>query len=924
VRQDRSEPLQLLGRPSECRALDRLLADALSGQSRTIVLRGEAGVGKSALLRYVSERVDGWRVATAVGVESEMELAWSGLHQLCAQMLDHLDRLPAPQRDALATVFGLSAGPAPDHFLVGLAALTLLADAAERDPLVCIVDDAQWLDRASAQILGFVARRLLAERIAIVCAARTGSGDEVLTGLPDLAIRGLGDSEARALLLANVQGPLDAAVSEQIIAESNGNPLALIELPRVWRGADLAGGFGIPVSHPVESRIERSYAQRLLGLPSHTQLLVLAAAAVPLGDPLLLHRATKMLGIDMASAAPAMDAGLLQIGGRVGFAHPLVRSATYGAAAAEQRRRVHRALAEATDAESDPDRRAWHNARATAGPDEEVAAELERSAGRAQSRGGLAAAAAFLTRATELTPDPARRVERALAAAFASVQAGAFDAARALLALAREGPVGEPQQARIDLLSAHLAFASRRGSEAVPLLLAAAQRLESLDIDLAHETYVDAFSAALFGARLNEDIGVADVARAARAAPRRAEGDRRAADLLLDALVKLSDDYATAVPACREALEKLSGEELSPRERLRWLWQGCVIALELWDDAAAHSLSQRSLRLARETGAMSELALALSAATPVLVFRGELGGAESSVAETGSVEEATGIASAPYGALIVAAWRGRAHEARPLIEATILEAGSRGEGVGLAISEYARAVLCNAAGDYDEAVAAARSASEHREMVAENWGLPELIEAAAQAGERDLASDALGRLTAKARATATPWALGVEARSRALLSEGETAEGLFGSAIRHLSRTHMRAELARAHLLYGEWLRQTSRRADARRELESAYELFSAMTMDGFADRARRELEAAGATARRRDGEAPEQLSPQEAQIARLARDGLSNPEIGAQLFLSPRTVEWHLRKVFTKLGISSRRQLAAALPGEDRPPARA
>jgi DNA-binding CsgD family transcriptional regulator len=910
---------RLLGRRGECEALDRLLTDVLAGASRVTVLRGDAGVGKSALLGYVSGRIASWRVATAVGVESEMELAYSGLHQLCAPMLDHLDRLPVPQRDALATVFGLSAGPAPDRFLVGLAALSLVAEAAEQRPLICIVDDAQWLDQASAQILAFVARRLLAERVAIVCAARTGSGDDVLAGLPALPIGGLGDSDARALLLANVHGPLDAAVCDQLITESHGNPLALLELPRTWRGPDLAGGFGLPGSQPVASKVEQSYVRRLLLLPSDTRLLVLAAAAEPLGDPVLLHRAAEALGIGPAVAGPAADAGLLQIRGRVEFAHPLVRSATYRAATANDRHRVHRALAEATDRGTDPDRRAWHRAGATPGPDEEVAAELQRSAGRAQSRGGLAAAAAFLTRAAELTPTPTVRVVRAIDAAFAHVQAGAFDSARTLLAVAREGPVDELQGARIDLLHAHLTMASSRVNVAPRLFLAAARRLEPLDLELARETYLDAFHAAQAVARLTEGIGVREIAQAARAAPRRSNSERTAADLLLDGLVALTDDYRTGVPLCREAFQKLSSDRMSPKERLRWLWLGCTVALELWDDESAYLLSHRSARIARETGTLNELLLALRTSTPVLVFCGELSAAASTVAEAHSVEEATGITAMPFGALILAAWRGRAREARELIEIMIREAGSRGLGIGVAISEYTRAVLCNGSGQYEEGLVAACSASEHQEVIAENWGLTELIESATRTGRTDLATDALNRLATKARATGTDWALGIEARSRALLSEGDLADGQFRKAIEHLSRTRVRAELARAHLLYGEWLRRANHRADARGELTTAYEMFGAMGMEGFAERTRRELLATGATVQRRSVETRDDLTAQEAQIARLARDGLSNPEIGAQLFLSARTVEWHLSKVFAKLGISARRQLRVALPDSTR-----
>jgi DNA-binding CsgD family transcriptional regulator len=890
------------------------MADVLAGTSRVLVLRGDAGAGKSALLGYLSGQMAGWRVVSAVGVESEMELAFSGLHRLCVPLLDHLDELPAPQHDALATVFGLSAGPAPDRFLVGLATLTLVAQAADERPLACVIDDALWLDHASAQIIGFVARRLLAERVALVCAARTGTEDGMLAGLPTLPVGGLQDADARRLLLGNVHGPLDTAVIDQIIAESHGNPLALLELPRTWRAAGHAGGYGLPDSRPVAGKIEHSYAQRLLLLPPDTQLLVLTAAAEPVGDPALLHRAAIALGIEMAAVASAADAGLLQVRGRVEFAHPLVRSAAYHAAAATDRHRVHRALAQATDARSDPDRRAWHRARATAGPDEEVAGELERSADRAQGRAGLAAAAAFLTRATELTPLPAARTRRALAAASANVQAGAFDTASTLLTIARAGPVDDLQRAQTDLIDAQMAFASSRGNDATLLLLAAAQRLQPLDRQLTRQTYLDAFSAAQFAARLNDGVGVAEVARAARSAPREPGGEPTAGDLLLDAFVALTEDYASAVPVGRKALAKLRSDTNPTGQALRWLWQGSVLALELWDDDSAYLLSGRHLEVARKTGALSELPLALGSHTPMLVFCGELAAAASLAGEARSVMEAARVAEAPYGALILAAWQGQAHQARELIDVTLGEAAARGEGVGVAICHYSHAVLCNGLGEYEEALTAARGAClDPAEMVAHNWGLAELIESAARTGAPELAAAALDRLARKAQACRTDWALGVEARSRALLSEDD-AEPRFRDAISHLGRARVRAELARAHLLYGEWLRRANRRLDARHELTTAHEMFTAMKMEGFAERTRRELLATGATVRKRTVESPDHLTAQESLIARLARDGLSNPEIGAQLFISTRTVEWHLRKVFAKLGVSSRGQLRRVL----------
>jgi DNA-binding CsgD family transcriptional regulator len=842
-----------------------------------------------------------------------MELAYAGLHQLCAPVLDLRERLPTPQRDALAAAFGLSARPACDRFVVGVAVFGLLSELAAQRPLVCVVDDAQWLDQASAQILGFVARRLSAERVAIVCAAGPGSRDDALAGFAEMAVEGLDDSAARLLLLDGVHGPLDPAVCDQLVVESHGNPLALVELPRTWNAADLAGGFGLPGGRPLAGKIEQSFSGRFDLLPSATQLLVLAAAAEPLGDPVLLHRAAEALGVDIAAANPAVDAGLIKIAGRVEFTHPLLRSTVYRSATADDRQRVHHALADATDAETDPDRRAWHRARAIPAPFEELAAELERSAGRAGARGGVAATAAFLQRAVALTRDPARRAERALAAAEASLQAGTLNAALGLLATAEAGALDELHRARTDVLRAQVALASRRATEATPLLLAAARRLEPLDSSLARETYVDAFSAAQFAARLSDGVGVSDVAQAARLAPRRSEEEPATADRLLHALVALADDYDSAVPRCRDALQRLCDENISRKERLRWLWQGCVLALELWDDESAYLLSGH-IQIARETGTLSELALALSVRSPLLVFCGEVSAAAATVAETRSVQEATGISAAPYGALILGAWQGKARETRELVEMYTREAVSRGEGIGVAIGEYARAVLCNGLGRYEEALAAACSASEFGEVVAENWGLSELIEPATRTGRTDLATDALARLQRKARAAGTDWALGIEARSRALLSEGGRAEGCFREAIERLGRTRVRAELARAHLLYGEWLRRENRRLDARGQLRTAHEMLAGIGMEAFAERARTELRATGETVRRRTVETRDDLTAQEQQIAWLASDGLSNPEIGERLFVSPRTVEWHLRNVFTKLGIRSRRELTTAL----------
>jgi DNA-binding CsgD family transcriptional regulator len=912
---------ELTGRRAECGVLGRLVAAVRAGESRALVVHGEPGVGKTALLEYLAGQASGCRVARAGGVQSEMELAFAVLHQLCAPMLDRLERLPAPQRDALRTAFGLSAGPAPDRFLIGLAALGLLSEMAGDRPLVCIVDDEQWLDSASAQVLAFVARRLGAESVGVVFGARVPTGD--LAGLPELVVGGLREDDARALLASALTGPLDARVRDQIIAEAHGNPLALLELPRGLTAAELAGGFGLPGAGPLSGSIEESFRRQLDALPIETRRLLLLAAAEPTGDPALVWRAAGRLGVGAEAAGPAAETGLAEFGVRVRFRHPLVRSVAYRSAPAQERQLAHAALAEVTDPELDPDRRAWHRAQAAPGPDEDVAGELERSAGRARARGGLAAAAAFLERAVMLTPDPARRAGRALAAANTKFAAGAFDAAQDLLAVAEAGPVSELEQAQVGVLRAQLAFVTNRGRDAPLLLLKAARRLEPIDAGLSRATYLDALTAAMFAGRLaSPGGGVVEVAACAAGAALRPLHAPRVPDLLLDGLAaNFNEGYAAGVPILRRALAAF-GSGMSMDEELRWLWLACVAAVHLWDDERWDLLSGRYVELARGAGALSELPLALSMRAYMLLFTGDLGAAASLIDEIQAVTEATGSSRAPYAALALAALRGRQTEASALIEATIRDVARRGEGLGLAVAERASAVLHNGLGSYAEAMAAAQRAfrDQHypgvRHPGVANWAAAELIEAAARSGMSETAADAYSWIAEMTSSTGTRWALGVEARSGALLAEGEEAERLHRESITHLGRTRVGAELARAHLLYGEWLRRERRRADAREQLRTAQRMLEQMGIDGFAERARRELRATGETARKRTAAAwDEELTAQEAQVARLAGEGLSNPEIGTRLFISARTVQYHLGKVFAKLGIASRSQLSHALP---------
>ena len=909
----------LLGRRSECDRLSNLVAAAKAGRSQVLVLRGQAGIGKTALLDFLMERATGCRVARAAGVESEMELAFSGLHQLCSPYLDRLNKLPAPQEDALATAFGLRPGSAPDRFLVGLAVLTLLSDVAEERPLICVVDDAQWLDQASSQTLQFVARRLAAEPVAMVFAVRESEDEPGFAGLPHFVVRGLSTHDAAALLRSRVTGTLDPRVQDRILAESHGNPLALLELPRELSAAQLAfGGNTSAVATPLVRRLEQGFLRQVEPLPRQARQLLLTAAAESVGDVPLLFRAAERLGLGPDAAPAAEAAGLIELSDQVRFRHPLVRSAVYRSATARERREVHGALADVTDPDLDPDRRAWHRACAAVGPDESVAADLERSAGRALAHGGLAAAAAFLEQSAALTPDPADRVRRALDAAHVKVSAGALGDASALLATAEVAPLGEPERARIELLRAQIAFAANRGNEALPLLLAAARRLEPIDPRLARDTYVDALSAALFAGRLASGPGARQVAEAVRAtSPPPTE---RKSDVLLDGLAVLfTDGYAPAVPLARRAVQAYTTEELTMDEALRSAWLAAATAASLWDDVSWDELTRRHLDIARESGALSALPLALTTRMVVQLFTGDLAAAASMVEENRSVTEATRSSLPSYGEVGLLALRGDLELAEPLIQHCLDDVVARGEGVGVNMALWARAVLYNGLGRYEDALRAAQeSAADPLELGPPKWALVELIEAGVRSGHTSAAAAALEELSAAARASGTDWALGVEAGRRALLREGRAADELYREAIDRLARTRVHVELARARLLYGEWLRREGRRVDARVQLRSAHETLTAMGVDAFAERARHELLATGETVRKRTVETSAELTAQEAHICRLAAQGLTNPEIGAALYISARTVEWHLRKIFSKLGISTRRELRGLLPRAD------
>jgi DNA-binding CsgD family transcriptional regulator/tetratricopeptide (TPR) repeat protein len=889
-------------------ALGRLLQAARSGASEVLVLRGAPGIGKSALLAYAIESASGFRSVRASGVESEMELPFAGLHQLCAPLLDRLEYLPGPQRAALETAFGLADGVPPNRFLVGLAVLSLLSDAAGTQPLLCVIDDAQWLDHGTAQALSLAVRRLHADSVAVLFATRATYEPDELSGLPELPLAGLSDTAAMKLLKSAVQGRLDAGVAARIVAEARGNPLALLELPRAWKGRDLAGGFALP-SMPLSGRIEESFRRRAEQLPPDARSLLLLAAAEPAGDPAVLWRAAARLGIGPEAAVPIEDDGMLEIDTLVRFRHPLVRSAVYKAAPARQRRQVHAALAEATDPQADPDRRAWHRAQATPGADDAVADDLERSAGRAQARGGRAAAAAFLERSAVLTLDPARKAERTLTAAETRYEAGAPDSALELLAFAEAEPLGELQRARGERLRARAAFDRDRRGEAVPLLLSAAKRLQSLDAALARDTYFEALKAANY---LGGREVLLEVAEALPPAP--PSGQPRALELLFTSWTRLITEGfppgAGVLEQLKQAVNAFRHEPLSGEDEFRGIWFAGRIARLCWDDESWSELTARHVQLARDAGALSELPTGLCERASYQASAGDLAAAAATIDEAGAIAEVVGSATSFWLAPYVIATFGGENAAIDRVETAHREAVRARDETWIKNAEWARAVLYNGLGQYKLALTAAQRYCDHHPRGGAGEVLTELVEAAARCGEREVASQALQRLRERTQLAGTDWALGIQARAGALLSQGQSAEDLYQEAIERLGRCRMKLHLARAHLLYGEWLRREHRRIDARDQLGTAYEMLDAMRADTFLNRARTELLAAG-------GKAPEPALPglapltrQEMRIAQLASQGLTNHQIAAQLFLSPNTVDYHLRKVFKKLNITRRGQI--------------
>ncbi|MGI5230644.1 ATP-binding protein [Actinoallomurus sp. CA-142502] len=899
-------------RTAELAAVERTLRAAASGQGGALLIRGEAGIGKTELIGRVLDRAEGLRRLRTVGREFDTELPFTALHELCQPLLPYLETLPGPQRAAVEVAFALRDGTTPDRFRLSVAVLGLLSAAAEEQPIVCAVDDAQWLDPASAQVLAFVARRVEHDPVAFLFAVREPGVPALLDGLPELSLTGLGKEDALALLTSRLRTPLDERVRDQIIAEARGNPLALLELPRSVGTAELAGGFGLPNALPVPARIEAGYRERLATLPEDTRRLLLLAAAEPLGDPVLLWRAAEEMDIPSEAADPAAAAGLLDIGVRVRFRHPLVRSAIYRAAAPEDRRTAHRVLAGITDPLVDPDRRAWHRGQSVLLPDEGIAAELERAAERASARGGIAAAAGFLERATVLTPDPARRAERAFEAADRKHWAGDNEAAAGLLATAKAGPNDERQQVLIELLAARMSIGAGPGTKDPTAALDGAQRLKAYDRERAHGVFTAGFVTAMRAGRLGRPGLLADTARQLATTLEEPSGEYpKLRNLLLRALIsRETEGYAKAVPSLREAV----GAYLSASEQgdhyLHWATLAAATAMDLWQHDDWRTLCERQVLLIHRTGTLLALPSALHYLAYAHILAGEFQDAEALVAQAFTFDPSGNPSGPPFGDLLLRAWRGDEEGTAALAERVTDSARKSGEGHGLSVVDGANAVLFNGIGRYDAAYEAAAEVCQYDEVGFLSFIPHELVEAAARSGRHRLAKPVLERFAERTDTSGTDLAIGLQLYARALLADDTSAEDLYREAIDRLSRTSATVYLARAHLIYGEWLRRTARRGDARAQLRIAYEKLSGMGAAGFAGRAARELSACGERPHRPAASPRDLLTPQELQIARLVAGGATSKEAAAQLFLSPRTVHAHLRNIFKKLGITSRLQL--------------
>jgi DNA-binding CsgD family transcriptional regulator len=906
-----AQPSLLVGRDGDAAALDTLLEDGRAGRGRALMLWGEPGIGKTALLERAVVGAVGMQVLRVAGLESEAKLSFAALRQFLEPLLTEIADVSLDQRDALERSLGLPGGDSADPYLVDLGVLALLVAAAEKQPVLCVVDDAQWLGQGSGEALAFAAHRLEGLRIVMLFVVEEPLDDgEVFEGLGSRQVVGLSDDDAGKLLDTAVW--LEAGVRARLVAGMAGNPLALLSVAKELSSDQLQGAAPLPDPLPLGERLEGSLLRRVRSLPVDTQALLLLVAAEPGGDAELLWRAADGLELGSEALRPVEGQGLLDIGPEIGFRHPFLQRVLLAAATVDERRQVHLALAEAADPDSEPDRRAWHRAASASGPDETLASDLEQSAPAARQRGGYAAAAALLRRAAEVTPDGKARAQRLLGAAEAELAAGAAPGAEALLAeLDLERP-DKQERARAERLRARLEFAVGSGRDSSAALLETARSLAPRNVRLARDTYLDALEFALWAGRLGTNGSALETARAASAAPPLLPGSKATApDLLLDGFAAvLTEGHTAGAPLLRRAIEAVLKER-----QMRWTGLAFVAAFEVWDDEALHRVAARRIELARRAGALTVLPHALTQLGVYEVVVGRLGAAEALIVEAREIATAARmsgvIGSAELGMLLVSAWRGEA-TTRPLAAATTRDANARGLGAFVSCAQLALAILELGLGHYEAALSAAHAASLDPAIATRT--LPELVEAAARSGDSEVTAAAVKRLAETVLPSGTEWGLGVLATSRALASENGDAETLYLEGIDRLGRCRARPQLARAKLVYGEWLRRQRRRRDAREQLRAAYEMLASMGLGGFAERARIELLATGERARHRPAQSDEPLTPHELRIADLVAEGASNVEIAEQLFISPKTVEYHLHKIFRKLGISSRTQVARAL----------
>ncbi|MFI5928304.1 AAA family ATPase [Micromonospora sp. NPDC051543] len=892
-------PGTLVAREAELGEIASLTAAAARGRGGAMLVVGDAGIGKSTLIDEAAAQLDGWRVLRAGGIEFESELPYSALHQLCAPVLDHRNGLPAPQRRALDTVFGLHAGITPTPMLVGLAVLGLLSAAARRGPVFCVVDDAQWIDVGSRQLLAFVAARVAAERVAMVFAARDAASVSELGRLPTLSVVGLTDSEALTLLRYRTPLGHEAAVVQRILAEAAGNPLALVEFARD------AGPFGLP-GDAGHGTVEHRFVNRFLRLPTPTRSVLVLAAAEPTGDLVLLRRAMAIQGLDGADLAAAEDSGLLVAGSRVHFRHPMARSAVYRSSGAGARRQAHAALAAGTDAEIDPDRRAWHRASAITGPDEEIAAELERSAGRAQRRGGLAAVAAFLERAARLTPGRSRQARRLLAAARARLGSGAPAAARELVDEAERLQPESADRGAARLLRATIDYHLTRS---IPATIALIDAADGAGPDEVRETYLEAFASLMFS--VDEPGRLRRLALHIRErTPQRRPP--RPVDLLLQAFVEQNlRPVDEAMPVMRRAVDAFLEHARTPDPNPWWMERACVLSIDLGDSDAMEEITDRQVELARAQGAYAILPHALRFQAVARTIVGRFADAHVCIIEARAVDEAAGTSNLVGSDLMLAAWRGDIDSFREIRETLHGRVG-----VNPTALHYANGVLCNGGGDHEAALDALLLVrDQHRRgAYTVNAFHHELVEAAAYVGRPEEAEESAGWIGDVARVNPNAWTTGAHLLACALLDPGLGAQDHYRAAISRFADSRMRVHYARARLLYGEWLRRIGRRSDARVELHAAHDLLSTIGARGFAARAARELDALGEPSLADDADPLAGLTARELLVARKVASGAGTKEVAALLFVSPRTIDAHLRNLYRKLGITSRRQLRELL----------